>query len=97
MGGWEGAEGRGGESPTHKKWLTVKKQSISIMQLFKYIRSLILYIHYLASDSYKRQTECNELPAHAQFAPSLKWPCSKTIKCLGRSFLYKYFGLFIML
>ena len=44
MGGC-GGEGWGGGSPTHKKWLTVKKQSISIMQLFKYIRSLILYIH----------------------------------------------------
>ena len=42
VGGWEGAEGRGGG---HKKWLTVKKQSISIVQLFKYIRSLILYMH----------------------------------------------------
>ena len=45
VGGWEGAEGRGGGPPTHKKWLTVKKQSISIIQLFKYIRSLILYMH----------------------------------------------------
>ena len=44
-GGWEGAEGSGGRPPTHKKLLTVKKQSISIIQLFKYIRSLILYMH----------------------------------------------------
>ena len=29
VGGWEGAEGRGGGPPTRKKWLTVKKQSIS--------------------------------------------------------------------
>ena len=43
--GWVGTEGRSGGPPTHKKWLTVKKQFISIIQLFKYIRSLILYMH----------------------------------------------------